>query len=272
MRILFTTDGSSQARAAGTLLAGLKLCPEDKIIVLTVVGSAETATEAIFRAAREDLAGTCAMIETQVREGYADEEILKACRESAADLLVVGAKGASGARRFLLGSVTARELRHAPCSVLVARPNQMSIRNILLAFDGTNSSRAAAASLLNFPLAPDTGVHLMAVLPPLGSDHPQREPVYLNAGLDERKVVEELSRIRDDFLAAGHPAKLHTPRGEPASCLLDFAEGEDVDLIVVGSHGNSLSERLHRFLLGSVAERVARYGPCSVMLVRQPGE
>ena len=43
------------------------------------------------------------------------------CKESGADLLVVGAHGMTGAARFLLGSVPNRCAHHAPCSVLIAR-------------------------------------------------------------------------------------------------------------------------------------------------------
>jgi nucleotide-binding universal stress UspA family protein len=56
-----------------------------------------------------------------VRTGNAGEEILAAAREEEADLIVVGARGVSPAREFLLGSVSGRVMRYAPCSVLVAR-------------------------------------------------------------------------------------------------------------------------------------------------------
>lgn len=53
--------------------------------------------------------------------------------------------------------------------------------------------------------------------------------------------------------------------GEPFDLLLDKAEEEKVNLIVVGSHGKKGVERL---LLGSVSEKVARKAPCSVLVVR----
>jgi nucleotide-binding universal stress UspA family protein len=273
MRILYATDGSPQARSAGALLSGLNLSADDRIAALTVDDPrGDTDTDAIFKTASEDLSGTSAIIENKVRQGYADEEILGECQDVSADLLVVGAKGASDARRFLLGSITARVMRYAPCSVLVVRPGKTTIRNVLLAFDGTGPSCAASAALLNFPLPSEVTVHLMAALPPMYPGHPQREPVFLHTGVDELSVIEKMSRTRDDFIAAGRSAVSHTVRGEPASSLLDFAETEDIDFIVLGSHGTSLAERFHRFLLGSVAEKVARYASSSVLLVRTPGE
>jgi nucleotide-binding universal stress UspA family protein len=53
--------------------------------------------------------------------------------------------------------------------------------------------------------------------------------------------------------------------GEPFSLILNEAEKESVDLIVVGSHGKQGIERL---LLGSVSEKVARKAKCSVLVVR----
>ena len=49
------------------------------------------------------------------------EEILKATKRTRADLVVVGSKGLTGLRRFLLGSVAHKVARHASCSVLVVR-------------------------------------------------------------------------------------------------------------------------------------------------------
>lgn len=53
--------------------------------------------------------------------GHAAEEILKAAKRSRADVIVVGSKGLTGLKCFLLGSVADKVARHAPCSVLVVR-------------------------------------------------------------------------------------------------------------------------------------------------------
>lgn len=273
MRILYATEGSSQARAAGILLAGLNLSPSDEITVLAIDDRRGGITaDLIFRAALEDLSGTLARIDTQAREGYPDEEILNACQEQSADLLVVGAKGITGLRRFLLGGVTARVLRHAPCSVLIVRPGEAAIRRVILAFDDSSSARAAAAALPAFPFAADTEVQLVSVLPYLYPHEPQREPVYMPSGLDESKVVRDAAALKGYLLRSGLQASIHLLRGDPAAVLLDHCEEQEADLIVLGSHGSSLAERFHRFLLGSVAEKVARYAICCVLIVRQPGE
>jgi len=59
--------------------------------------------------------------ETYARQGDPADAILDVAEEQGADLIVVGNKGMTGARRFLLGSVPNRVSHHAPCSVLIIR-------------------------------------------------------------------------------------------------------------------------------------------------------
>ena len=58
---------------------------------------------------------------TYVREGDPADAILDVAEERGADLIVIGNKGMTGAKRFLLGSVPNKVSHHAPCSVLIVR-------------------------------------------------------------------------------------------------------------------------------------------------------
>ena len=60
-------------------------------------------------------------VETFARQGDAADAILDVAEEQGADLIVVGNKGMTGAKRFLLGSVPNKVSHHAPCSVLIIR-------------------------------------------------------------------------------------------------------------------------------------------------------
>ena len=60
-------------------------------------------------------------VETFAREGDPADAILDVAEERNADLIIVGNKGMTGARRFLLGSVPNKVSHHAPCSVLIVR-------------------------------------------------------------------------------------------------------------------------------------------------------
>ena len=60
-------------------------------------------------------------VQTHAVEGDPAEGILNVAEETKADLIVVGNKGMTGARRFLLGSVPNNISHHAPCSVMIVR-------------------------------------------------------------------------------------------------------------------------------------------------------
>ena len=60
-------------------------------------------------------------VQTHAREGDPADAILDVAEEVNADLIVVGNKGMTGARRFLLGSVPNKVSHHAPCSVIIVR-------------------------------------------------------------------------------------------------------------------------------------------------------
>src|SRR5271156_5333329 len=60
-------------------------------------------------------------VETFARRGDPADAILDVAEESEADLIIVGNKGMTGAKRFLLGSVPNKVSHHAPCSVMIIR-------------------------------------------------------------------------------------------------------------------------------------------------------
>ena len=60
-------------------------------------------------------------VDTFAREGDPADAILDVAEEKNADLIVVGNKGMTGARRFLLGSVPTKVSHHAPCNVMIVR-------------------------------------------------------------------------------------------------------------------------------------------------------
>jgi nucleotide-binding universal stress UspA family protein len=72
-------------------------------------------------AERQARRGGVTEVETVARQGDAADAILDVAEEQRSDLIVVGNKGMTGAKRFLLGSVPNKISHHAPCSVLIVR-------------------------------------------------------------------------------------------------------------------------------------------------------
>jgi nucleotide-binding universal stress UspA family protein len=77
--------------------------------------------EATLSEAAERVKGEGVTVNTYAREGDPADAILDVAEERGADLIVVGNKGMTGAKRFLLGSVPNKVSHHAPCSVLIIR-------------------------------------------------------------------------------------------------------------------------------------------------------
>jgi nucleotide-binding universal stress UspA family protein len=91
--------------------------PEDLQWAVNPREDVDTTLEAAAAVARE------AVVEVDVypRQGDPADAILDVAEEQGSDLIIVGNKGMTGAKRFLLGSVPNKVSHHAPCSVLIIR-------------------------------------------------------------------------------------------------------------------------------------------------------
>jgi nucleotide-binding universal stress UspA family protein len=77
--------------------------------------------EATLEAAAEVARTAGLAVDVYARQGDPADAILDIAEEREADLIVVGNRGMTGAKRFLLGSVPNKVSHHAPCSVLIIR-------------------------------------------------------------------------------------------------------------------------------------------------------
>ena len=77
--------------------------------------------DATLKEAREKAQEAGVDVEVYARQGDPADAILDVAEERGSDLIVVGNKGMTGAKRFLLGSVPNKVSHHAPCSVLIIR-------------------------------------------------------------------------------------------------------------------------------------------------------
>ena len=77
--------------------------------------------DATLKVAGGEIEAAGVQVDTYAREGDPADAILDVAEEKNADLIVVGNKGMTGAKRFLLGSVPNKVSHHAPCSVMIIR-------------------------------------------------------------------------------------------------------------------------------------------------------
>ncbi|TQQ81707.1 universal stress protein [Halonotius roseus] len=138
--------------------------------------------------------------------------------------------------------------------------------NVLVASDGSPlSERALIYALETFPDATFTSIHVIdpvdSVIDVEAGGLSVAEEWYENAQ-DRANSIH----TSDRDIAAEHAVELETVTeiGRPATEILDYAENNDIDQIVIGSHGRS---GLDRILLGSVAETVTRRAQIPVAVI-----
>ena len=78
-------------------------------------------------------------------------------------------------------------------------------------------------------------------------------------------MLQGLQKREQNIQDAGVEVQTFARQGDPADAILDVAEEQNADLIIVGNKGMSGAKR---FLLGSVPNKVSHHAPCSVMIIR----
>ena len=138
----------------------------------------------------------------------------------------------------------------------------MNIKKILYSTDFSPTSNAALP--LATSLARENGavlliVHVEEPAPAYGGG----ELYYAPVGPSNDELREMLQQVLPPDSQV--PCEHHLITGTPARALARFAKDNDVDLIVMGTHGR---RALSHVLMGSVAEAVVRRAPCPVLTLR----
>lgn len=140
----------------------------------------------------------------------------------------------------------------------------MQAKKILFPTDFSHCGDAALAYATS--LARDTGATLLIV-------HVEEPPVAYGGGEMYYGVPEPATDDLKAMLAEVKPADESVPYehhlivGDPASAIARLADDENVDMIVMGTHGRA---GLSRLLMGSVAEAVVRRAKCPVLTYKEP--
>jgi universal stress protein E len=269
-RILAGTDGSERAQEAvgrAAQLASLTGASLDLVYVIDTNrphGDAEVEpkAEASLQRAEATASTTGVSVSTKVVAGEPAEAILEEAVDHGADLICVGPDAGLLGGTVHVGRVAAQVLRHSSCSVMVGREASPSFpESVLCGVDGSDGSVDTAGLAARIAVAGGAELRLHHVTPIFAGD--EREWTVDD---DEPDPIEIESAAQAARTAGVRPIR-ERALGRPEYAILETAERERVDLVVVGSRGLS---GLARVLLGSVSEYVASHAHCSV-LVGRPG-
>jgi nucleotide-binding universal stress UspA family protein len=302
VKILLAVDGSRYSEAAVGLVKALRIGRKAEATVLTVIPEhvflgGHTLADLLGRSAAlkiqiqkaeekralellakisKSLVAQRLKVETMICRGSPANEIITTCRNIQTDLALVGLKGTSDSPEFLLGSVAHKVIKYAPCSVLVAKRKIEAINRVLVPLDGSKHSDETVQFLLRIPLPPHTEVLVMMVVQSFTTAFVKAYTLDLER---DRQIIDELQKAEEEAagrMLAETESQLHNggytvsaivARGDPSREILREADQRNVDLIALGAKGLT---GVRSFLLGSVAQRIARYAKASVLIVRSP--
>jgi nucleotide-binding universal stress UspA family protein len=144
------------------------------------------------------------------------------------------------------------------------------IGSMVVGTDGSDTASEAVRQATELAQRLGAKVHLVSAYEPVSEgrlrEERQQVPGDLQWMVNPREDVNDtLAAAAQGLQDAGVPVETHAREGDPADAILDVAEEQEADLIVVGNKGMTGAKR---FLLGSVPNKVSHHAPCSVMIIR----
>ena len=142
--------------------------------------------------------------------------------------------------------------------------------SIVVGTDGSATATEAVREAVEVAKAVGATLQLVSAYAPVSEQRLREErrsaPEDVQWAIHPKQEVElSLSDAADIAREAGVDANTHPRQGDPADAILDVAEEQGADLIVVGNKGMTGAKR---FLLGSVPNKVSHHAPCSVLIIR----
>jgi nucleotide-binding universal stress UspA family protein len=142
--------------------------------------------------------------------------------------------------------------------------------SIVVGTDGSSTARKAVRDAIELAKSVGGTLKIVSAYEPVSEQRQRAEKVEVPKDLQwmvnpREDVDATLKEAADEAEAAGVSAETFARQGDPADAILDVAEEENAELIVVGNKGMTGAKR---FLLGSVPNKVSHHAPCSVLIIR----
>lgn len=296
-RILFPTDFSSVAEGAFAHASHLALRTGATIHVFNVVAPdsddagnpmdflpeepvegdqiREAAPHRIEVKTATEEEGTVSIIYAQTDSTSPAKAITEHADAHDIDLVVMGTHGRTAVDRLLSGSVAEQVVREAPCPVFtvlsgeedttaptidrVLAPVDLSEQSSLVVDHAAELSETYGAPLDLLHVVEEAAYPTVYGIDPLTPTNPDVQS----------RAREALESLAERIEIAEEQLSLYVVAGYAARDIVDFAEQQETDLIVMATHGRT---GLDRFFIGSVAEKVVRRAPCPVFTVKSFGK
>jgi nucleotide-binding universal stress UspA family protein len=143
--------------------------------------------------------------------------------------------------------------------------------SIVVGTDGSDTAREAVRQAIELARLAGAALEVVSAYEPVSASRLREEatevPRDLQWSVNPREDVDAtLGEVAGEARAAGvEEVRIYARQGDPADAILDVAEEQGSDLIIVGNKGMTGAKR---FLLGSVPNKVSHHAPCSVLIIR----
>ncbi|MCB0031639.1 MAG: universal stress protein, partial [Anaerolineales bacterium] len=213
------------------------------------------------------------MVKTVIESGDAASTICDVAMEEGCDLIVMSTHGRSGLRRWVMGSVTEKVLRHAPTAVFAVQSADMP-KHFLLTLDGSVTAELAIEPTLAMAAAFGSKVTFATIQDP--RELPDNDLIQalqpVDDSLAERIKTEfydrahnYLTRLIPKYQNRGIEIEGITTDAHPADGILNLCETHMCDAIAMCTHGRT---GLSRWRYGSVTEKVLRQSQRNMLIIR----
>jgi nucleotide-binding universal stress UspA family protein/nitrite reductase/ring-hydroxylating ferredoxin subunit len=255
--IVIGTDGSATAyRAQQKAVRFAKIVGAHLVITCASGVSGISGIEAlrILARARESAERYGVSAETEALAGEPGQALADVARKVGADLIAVGDVGMGKARRLRLGGVAERAAHSAPCDVLIVRTrrkvkktaDQRVYHTIVVGTDGSPTASEAVRKAFDLGMMFEIQVTVVYVA---GDE------------LIGSIVLERTVANKPDWV----PYSTRIVRGKPGDKLIETAEEEGADLMIVGNKG---IVGTRRYFMSSVPLELAHRGPRDLLIAK----
>jgi nucleotide-binding universal stress UspA family protein len=141
---------------------------------------------------------------------------------------------------------------------------------IVVGTDGSETATQAVATAVELARLSNAKLEIVSAYQPIPQSRLKDEGEGITGDVSHAvNPREDVQFVLDKAAAVAKKAKVdvvtHPREGDPADAILDVAEENDADLVMIGNKGMTGARR---FLLGSVPNKISHHAPCSVYIVR----
>ncbi len=287
-KILVPLDGSSSAEIALPYVVEIAARFKADVVIVSVAESVAAAPhlppsymEQITERVQGDIkawGATEVKVTSELLTGRPEVELLNYADENNVSLIAMASRGKSGQTQWFLGTIAAKVLRVSRQPILLIREvaqaqtvaQKRIVRRILVPLDGSEIGEAAIPMVRALARGLGAELVLFQTVAPIRVSAAQFEDSWADIVQQDEEARREATTIYLEEVAKplredGLSLSIAIGSGSPPDQIIDYAEGNAIDLIAMSTHGRS---GIGRWVFGSVTDKVLHAGNTPVLVVR----